>query len=150
MTMLALLLVLAAAAGADNVPLCVTPDGSRISLELAISAKEKETGLMYRDKLEPDRGMLFVFDKDDILSFWMKNTLMPLDIIWFDATGRVVDVNAAAQPCRADPCPKFTNTRPARAVLLVNAGYAAAHGLKPGAGATFQGVPRFPIGAKGI
>ncbi len=148
--MLAFLLVLVAAAGADNVPVCVAPDGARISLELAITAKEKETGLMYRDKLEPDRGMLFVFDKDDILAFWMKNTLIPVDIVWFDATGRVADVSAGAQPCRADPCPKFTNKSPARAVLLVNAGYAAAHGLKPGAAATFQGVPRFPIGARSI
>ena len=148
--MLALLLVLAAAAGADNVPVCITPDGSRVSLELAITPKEKEAGLMYRDKLAPDSGMLFLFDTDDLLSFWMKNTLIPLDIIWFDATGRVVDVNTGLQPCRADPCPKFTNSRPARAVLLVNAGYAAAHGLKPGAAATFQGVPRYPIGAKSI
>jgi len=148
--MLALLLVLAAAVGADNAPLCVAPDGSRISLELAITAKEKETGLMYRDKLAPDHGMLFVFDTDDLLSFWMKNTLIPLDIVWFDAGGRVVDVNTGLQPCRADPCPKFTNSRPARAVLLVNAGYAAAHGLRPGAAATFQGVPRYPIGAKSI
>ena len=93
--------------------------------------------------------MLFVFDTDDILAFWMKNTLIPVDIVWFDATGRVADVHADAQPCRADPCPKFSNMLPARAVLLVNAGYAAAHGLKPGAAATFQGVPRFPAGDKG-
>jgi uncharacterized membrane protein (UPF0127 family) len=88
-----------------------------------------------------------VFDRDDILSFWMKNTLIPLDIIWFDAGGRIVDSRADAQPCRADPCPKYTNRLPARAVLLVNAGYAAAHGLKPGAAAKFQGVPHFPVGA---
>jgi uncharacterized membrane protein (UPF0127 family) len=144
--MLALLLVLAAAVPVDTTPLCVVPDGARLVLELALTDQEKATGLMYRDKLAADHGMLFVFDRDDILAFWMKNTLIPLDIIWFDAGGRIVDISADAQPCRADPCPKHSNKLPARAVLLVNAGYAAAHGLKPGAAATFQGVPRFPAG----
>jgi uncharacterized membrane protein (UPF0127 family) len=144
--MLALLLVLAAAAPAESVPSCVVPDGTRLVLELALTDKEKTTGLMYRDSLAADHGMLFVFGTDDILAFWMKNTLIPLDIVWFDAAGKVADVHADAQPCRADPCPKFSNKQPARAVLLVNAGYAAAHGLKPGATAIFQGVPRFPAG----
>jgi uncharacterized membrane protein (UPF0127 family) len=144
--MLALLLVLAAAAPAEAAPSCVVPDGTRLTLELALTDQEKATGLMHRDSLPADRGMLFVFDTDDILAFWMKNTLMPLDIVWFDASGRVADVHPDAQPCHADPCSKFANRQPARAVLLVNAGFAAAHGLKPGAAATFQGVPRFPAG----
>jgi len=147
--MLALLLVLAAAAPTEAAPSCVVPDGVRLVLELALTDQEKATGLMYRDSLAADHGMLFVFDTDDILAFWMKNTLMPLDIVWFDSTGRVADVRPHAQPCHADPCPKFSNAQPARAVLLVNAGYAAAHGLKPGAAATFQGVPRFPAGETG-
>jgi uncharacterized membrane protein (UPF0127 family) len=144
--MLALLLVLATAAPADTTPLCVVPDGTRLVLELALTDQEKATGLMFRDKLAADHGMLFVFERDDILTFWMKNTLMPLDIVWFDAGGRIVDISADAPPCRADPCPKYSNRLPARAVLLVNAGYAAAHGLKPGVATTFQGVPRFPAG----
>jgi uncharacterized membrane protein (UPF0127 family) len=147
--MLALLLVLAAAAPAEAAPSCVVPDGTRLTLELALTDQEKATGLMHRDSLAADRGMLFVFDTDDILAFWMKDTLMPLDIVWFDATGRVADVHPDAQPCHADPCSKFSNASPARAVLLVNAGFAAAHGLKPGVAATFQGVPRFPAGETG-
>jgi len=147
--MLALLLVLAAAAPAEAAPSCVVPDGTRLTLELALTDQEKATGLMHRDSLAADRGMLFVFDTDDILAFWMKNTLMPLDVVWFDATGRVADIRPHAQPCHADPCPKFSNALPARAVLLVNAGFAAAHGLKPGAAATFHGVPRFPAGETG-
>ena len=146
--MLALLLTLAAVAQTDKTPQCTAPDGSRIVLELALTDQEKATGLMYRESLAAGHGMLFVFDRDDIYAFWMKSTLMPLDIVWFDATGRVADVHPDAQPCRADPCPKYSNKLPARAVLLVNAGFAAAHGLKPGAAATFQGVPRFPVGAK--
>jgi uncharacterized membrane protein (UPF0127 family) len=145
--MLAFLLVLAAA-GVNAAPLCIAPDGAHFTLELALTDQEKATGLMFRDKLAAGAGMLFVFDRDDILAFWMKNTLMPLDIVWFDAAGRVADVHPDAQPCRADPCPQFTNTRPARAVLLVNAGYAAAHGLKPGAVATFKGVQGFPVATK--
>jgi uncharacterized membrane protein (UPF0127 family) len=145
--MLAFLLVLAAA-NANIAPVCVAPDGAQVALELALTDQEKATGLMYRDSLAADHGMLFVFNQDDIFTFWMKNTLMPLDMVWFDATGRVADVHPDAQPCRVDPCPKFKNIRPARAVLLVNAGYAAAHGLKPGAATTFRRVPGYPAAAK--
>lgn len=147
--MLALLLALAAAAPADNAPQFIAPDGSRIVLELALTDQEKANGLMFRDKLAADRGMLFLFDRDDTYAFWMKNTLIPLDIVWFDAAGRVVDVRPGADPCHAEPCPKYPNRQPARAVLLVNAGFAAAHGLKLGAAATFEGVPRFPAAEKG-
>jgi uncharacterized membrane protein (UPF0127 family) len=145
--MLGFLIVLAAA-GANGVPLCIAPDGAHLTLELALTDQEKATGLMYRDSLAADHGMLFVFDQDAILTFWMKNTLMPLDMVWFDATGRVADVHPDAEPCHVDPCPKFRTTRAARAVLLVNAGYAATHGLKPGAAATFRGVPGYPAAAK--
>jgi uncharacterized membrane protein (UPF0127 family) len=147
--MLALLFALAAAAQPAPPPLCVAPDGSRVVLELALTDKEKATGLMFRDKLAADHGMLFVFDRDDIYAFWMKNTLIPLDIVWFDAMGRVADVHPGAEPCRMDPCPKYTNRQPARAVLLVNAGFAAAHGLKPGAAATFESVPGYPAVGQG-
>ncbi len=143
--MLTLLLVLSAVAPAVPTAQCTLPDGSRVVLELALTDKEKATGLMFRDKLAADHGMLFVFDRDDYYSFWMKDTLIPLDAIWFDAWGRVVEVRPDMQPCRADPCPKFTNTFPARVVLLVNAGYAAAHGLKPGAAVKFQGVAGYPL-----
>ncbi len=142
--MLVAVLVLAAATGAAPEPACTVPDGSRIQLELALTDKEKRAGLMFRDSLPADRGMLFPFDRDGISSFWMKNTLIPLDIVWIDAAGTVADVHADAPPCRSDPCPMYKNSRPARAVLLVNAGTARAHAIAPGAHLKFDGVPGFP------
>lgn len=134
-------LVVAAAAAAGQAPACIVPDGSRLQLELALSDKEKKSGLMFRDSLPADYGMLFPFDSDGFFSFWMKNTLMPLDIVWLDASGRVADVLPDAPPCRFDPCPMFKNAQPARSVLLVNAGYSRAHGLARGAQVTFENVP---------
>jgi len=136
-------LALAVAAAAAPAPACTAPDGSRIQLELALTSKEKHAGLMFRDSLPADRGMLFPFDRDGISSFWMKNTLIPLDIVWIDAAGRVADVHADTAPCRIDPCPMYKNARPARAVLLVNGGYARSHGMAPGAQLRFEGVPGF-------
>ncbi|MBZ5586950.1 MAG: DUF192 domain-containing protein [Acidobacteriia bacterium] len=141
-------LLLAAAAGSATGPACIVPDGSRLQLELALSDKEKKSGLMFRDSLPVDRGMLFPFDSDGIFSFWMKDTLMPLDIVWLDASGKVADVLPDAPPCRFDPCPMFKNAQPARSVLLVNAGYSRAHGLARGAQVTFENVPSGAFAAR--
>lgn len=136
-------LVLAATISPGTEPVCIVPDGSRLQLELALTEKEKRTGLIFRDSLPADRGMLFPFDTDGIFRFWMKDTLMPLDIVWLDAGGKVVEVRADAPPCRTDPCPKYANAQQARAVLLVNAGYSRAHGVAPGAVLRFEHTP-FP------
>ena len=136
-------LLLAAASGAATEPMCVVPDGSRLQLELALTEKEKRVGLMFRDSLPADRGMLFPFSEDEITMFWMKDTLFPLDIVWLDKAGKVVEVYADAPPCKANPCPKYANSQKARAVLLVNAGYARAHGLAPGKPLAFSNA-HFP------
>lgn len=127
--------------GLTPTPACVTPDGTRLQLEVAVTDQQKSVGLMNREKLAPDAGMVFVFGRDDVLPFWMKSTLMPLDIIWLSATGEVVEVRADLQPYRVDPCPKFTPQNFARAALLVNAGFNAAHGVNPGVVVRFEGVP---------
>ena len=142
--MLALVLTLAAAA-APPAPLCLAPDGTRIRVELAVTDEERALGLMFRDALAPDAGMLFLFQGDGKVPFWMKNTFIPLDMIWISATGEVVDVHAGVQPCRFDPCPSVEPARPGRAVLEVNAGFAAAHGVRPGAVLQFRDVPGFPV-----
>ncbi len=126
-------------------PVCATPDGARVSLELAITDQEKQLGLMFRDTLAADDGMLFIFNADGSLDFWMKNTFIPLDFVWLSAAGDVVDVRADVPPCRADPCPSYPSAKPARAVLEVNAGFAAAHGVRPGARLQFENVPGFPV-----
>jgi len=143
--MLALALALAVAvtpAGAE----CVTPDGARVHLELAVSDEERQLGLMFRDMLPADHGMLFIFEADGALDFWMKNTFIPLDFVWLSASGEVVDVRANVPPCRSDPCPSYASGKPARAVLEVNAGFAATHGVRLGERLNFHNVPDFPVG----
>lgn len=134
-----------AAAVAPVQPVCVAPDGARVHLELAVTDQERQDGLMFRDNLPADHGMLFLFDVDGRVPFWMKNTFIPLDIIWLSASGEVVDVHAAVQPCRFDPCPNYEPSNPGRAVLEVNAGFADAHGVRPGLLLQFRDVPGFPV-----
>ena len=138
--------VLALAAAVTPVqPVCVAPDGARIRLELAVTDEERADGLMFRDSLAADHGMLFLFEADGRVPFWMKNTFIPLDMIWLSAAGEVVDVHANVQPCRSDPCPNYEPARPGRAVLEVNAGFANAHGVRPGLLLQFRDVPGFPV-----
>lgn len=143
MLVLALALSLAAAV-APPPPACLAPDGARIVLELALSDEEKAQGLMFRDVLPADRGMLFVFPTDGIHPFWMKNTFIPLDIVWLSAAGAIVEVRADVPPCRLDPCPSYANVHAARAVLELASGAAAKHGIAPGVVLQCSGVPGFP------
>jgi len=111
---------------------------SCFEVELAVSFEEKKTGLMFRDSLEAGKGMLFVFDKEDIRSFWMKNTLIPLDIIWIDDKSEVVYISSNAQPClpaQADKegnCPGISSDKNAKYVLEINGGIAEKIGVKIG------------------
>jgi uncharacterized membrane protein (UPF0127 family) len=143
---LAALLVLATLnAAPPQPPVCFAPDGTRIRLELALSDQERFLGLMFRDQLAADSGMLFVFETADRYPFWMKNTFIPLDLIWLDEAGKVVEVRAHADPCRSDPCPSYAPTAAGRAVLEVNAGFAKAHGIVLGARLRFDAVPGYPV-----
>ena len=100
------------------------PTGSSITAELAVTAEERGRGLMFREKLLPDQGMLFVFEVEDFHSFWMKNTLIALDMLWLDKERRIVHIERDVPPCRADPCPSYTPRRPGSYVLELKAGSA--------------------------
>jgi len=141
--LLALTLTLAVAAPPR--PVCTLPDGSVIRLELAITDQERETGLMFRDSLAEDAGMLFIFDSEGRWPFWMKNTFIPLDVIWLDSAGVITDLRTHVQPCRRDPCPSYAPRAPARAVLELKAGVAAAHSLAIGQTLRFANVPGYPV-----
>ena len=106
-------------------------DGAIIQAEVAASQNERERGLMYREELGEDAGMLFVFEKEDKYQFWMKNVNFPLDIIWVNKDMRVVDIQTA-MPC-TEHCIEYTPDYPARYVLEVPAGFTAAHNIKTGA-----------------
>ena len=128
-----------------ELPHAVLPDGFTVDLELAVSPQEVADGLMYRPSLPEHRGMLFIFGADRYPSFWMKNTLVPLDLIFLDSTGSVVDIVPNVPPCAADPCPTYSPKMPARAVLEVRAGAAAAHGVAAGVTVVFDGIPGYPV-----
>src|SRR5262245_59998767 len=74
------------------------------SVEVAIKSEELSKGLMYRESMPADQGMLFVFPSLERHNFWMKNTKIPLDIIWLDNSRRIVHMEKAT-PCTSDPCP---------------------------------------------
>jgi uncharacterized protein len=104
-------------------------------VEVADTNAEREIGLMYRDKLKDSHGMLFVFDGEAPQAFWMKNTLIPLDILYFDAEYRFVSASFNTPPCRVvEPmqCPSYPSTGPAKYVLELNAGIGEKLNLKPG------------------
>ena len=75
----------------------VFPDGTRVRVEVADTEATRQRGLMFRDTLAPNEGMLFVFDASGFYPFWMKNTLIPLDILWLEADGRVVSIAASVR-----------------------------------------------------
>ncbi len=106
--------------------------GKRFSVELASTPQEQALGLMFRDSMAADHGMLFVFPSATTRNFWMKNTRIPLDIFYFDANLRLVSVTQNAQPCRTPQCPGYSSAGPARYVLELNAGQAAELEVKPG------------------
>ena len=118
----------------------VLPDGSIVHVEVAADDDTRQQGLMYRDVLPPDRGMIFMFTKSGNYPFWMKNTLIPLDMIWIDDQKRIVHIAHDVQPCKADPCPSVPPNADARYVLELAAGVAARHGLANGQPLRFEGM----------
>lgn len=106
------------------------PDGDSIRAELAVSDKERQRGLMFREFLGEDQGMLFVFEEEAFYSFWMKNTRIPLDIIWLDKSKRIVHMETDVPPCRKEPCPSYGPRLPALYVLELKAGSVEARGLR--------------------
>jgi uncharacterized membrane protein (UPF0127 family) len=111
---------------------------SAVDVEVARTADEQERGLMFRNALAPDAGMLFVFPDEREHVFWMKNTLIPLDMIFIADGGRVVGVVENAEPLTTS---QRTVHTPSRYVLEVNGGWSAAHGVKAGDVVRMEGVP---------
>jgi len=104
----------------------------RFSVELAETSDKQALGLMFRDELPEDHGMLFIFPSESMRSFWMKNTRIPLDILYFDSNLHLVSMAQQAQPCRTQRCPSYRSEGPARYVLELNGGKAAELGVQPG------------------
>ena len=101
----------------------------KFEVELALNDAERSRGLMYREKLGPYDGMLFDFYQDAPVSFWMKNTLIPLDMVFIAGDGTIKHVHANAVPLSTEAVP---SQFPVRAVLEINGGSARLLGIKPG------------------
>lgn len=120
----------------------VFPDKTRVTVEIAATDAERQRGLMFREHLAPNEGMVFLFEESGTYPFWMKNTLIPLDMIWVDRGYRVVDVAHSVPPCKADPCPSYGHKGSALYVVEVVSGFAKQHGVKPGDTLVFTNIPK--------
>jgi uncharacterized membrane protein (UPF0127 family) len=129
--MLALLAWRGPAVAAEFQPLeIVTKSGVKtFSVEMAVTDKERETGLMYRKELADGRGMLFDFNPEQNISMWMKNTFISLDMIFIDGDGRVLRIAENTEPQSTRIIP---SGGPAKAVLEVISGTARKYGIVPG------------------
>lgn len=110
----------------------VTLRANRFAVEVANDDASRMRGLMFRQTLAQDSGMLFVFEQEQPLAFWMKNTLIPLDILYFDRARKLVSAQLDTPPCKVVYCPAYPSARPAQFVLELNAGTAKRIGLEVG------------------
>jgi uncharacterized membrane protein (UPF0127 family) len=133
------------AAAPQTGPRVIFPDGWTVSVEIANDDELRAQGLMFRDHLAPGAGMLFFFPQEGEYAFWMKNTRIPLDMIWVDSGHRVAHVTFDVPPCKADPCPSYPPHAQARYVLEVAGGVARQHGLKAGDMLRFEDTDRFEV-----
>ncbi|AJC47281.1 DUF192 domain-containing protein [Xanthomonas sacchari] len=129
-----------ASAGGDH---WVELGGNRYEVELAQNDATRARGLMFRDQMEADHGMLFIHDREEPQAYWMKNTKIPLDILYFDNQRKLVAQQRDVPPCSAgNACPPYPSNAPARYVLELNAGQAEQLKLKDGTELRFgPGIP---------
>jgi len=106
--------------------------GQRFMVELAETQEKQALGLMFRDSLPPDHGMLFIFPGESRRSFWMKNTRIALDILYFNSKLELVSMAEDVRPCRSRNCPGYPSEGPAKYVLELNSGKAAELAVKAG------------------
>lgn len=120
-----------------------TPQGVMIHAELADTTEKRARGLMFRESLAKDRGMLFTFAEAQPWSFWMKNTRIRLDIIWLDANKKIIHVERNVPICTRtdDGCPNYQPNAPAFYVLELAAGVADELNLKQGVKLKFTVPP---------
>ena len=119
----------------------VFPDGTRVRVEIADTEATRQRGLMFRDTLAVNEGMVFVFEARGFYPFWMKNTLIPLDILWLDTDGRVVSIARSVPPCRSDPCPTYPPDAEASYVVELVSGFAQTHAVRVGSVLEMAGIP---------
>ncbi|HWR95617.1 MAG TPA: DUF192 domain-containing protein [Arenimonas sp.] len=116
-------------------------NGRRFSIEVADTDALRERGLMFRRDLADDQGMLFIHDDASPIAYWMKNTYIPLDILYFDERKKLVSAQLNVPPCGEQAqCPIYPSAGPAMYVLEINAGLAGQLKLKPGDALTSSAI----------
>lgn len=123
----------------DHTRLVTLPDGTRIRVEVMTHPNDMLRGMMFRESLEPDRGMLFLYGSPGKYSYWMFQVKIPLDILWMDASRTVVEISENTPPCPADSkrCQTYGGKYPAQFILELAAGTVAKHNLRVGNTLTF-------------
>lgn len=128
----------------NHIGLITDAGPSVFEIEIADDPQEQARGLMFRPSLEREAGMLFTYETPRVASFWMKNTMISLDMIFIDASGKVVNVAADTVPYSLAT---RSSTEPVIAVLEINGGLAAELGIGPGTQAVHPAFPEAPEGA---
>ena len=141
--LLPLLLLLTLAVHASDAMRWVALDGRRYTVEVAATEQARTKGLMYRQSMAVTHGMLFVHPMEAPQAYWMKNTHMALDILYFNRARKLVSQQRNVPPCRlGDQCPQYPSQAAALYVLELNAGQAEALQLRDGAELKFgAGIP---------
>ena len=105
---------------------------ARVFVEVPDDSEESMRGLMFRIHLPWNAGMLFPYSNEEPRTFWMKNTLIPLDMIFVDSSSKIVEIKENVPPCEQEECPTYPSVEPAQYVLEVNAGFVQEKGVKVG------------------
>jgi YVTN family beta-propeller protein len=105
---------------------------ARVFVEVPDDSEESMRGLMFRIHLPWNAGMLFPYSNEEPRTFWMKNTLIPLDMIFVDSSSKIVEIKENVPPCEQEECPTYPSVEPAQYVLEVNAGFVQDKGVKVG------------------
>ena len=123
-----ILIITACTQGQQTLVIHSASGDQQVKVEVVTTPADQARGLMYRRSLGKESGMLFIFRQEAPQSFWMKNTWIPLDMLFISANLVIVDITTM-QPCTIDPCLAYTSKQPAKYVLEVNAGYCRSHAI---------------------
>lgn len=119
----------------DNMKISIKTDSTelKINAEIADTNEEQRLGLMHREKLEDGKGMLFIYQEPKLLSYWMKDVLIPLDILYIGEDLQINHIVKSAPPCdKGDKCPTYSYLKPTKYVLELPGGYTEKHNIKQG------------------
>ncbi len=120
-------------AEADMQKMTASVGTHRFQVEVALTPAERQQGLMFRDHLASDQGMLFIQPSSGPAGFWMKNTYISLDLLYFGSDGRLLEIHANTPPCTTPNCPIYrSNSQAVKYILELNAGTTQQLGIIPG------------------